>query len=64
MRGRVLSMVFTLAQLGFVGGLVVSGLADAVGDQIAVRIFGAIPTLFLATLLLAGWRTLERMEAD
>lgn len=60
-RGRVLSMVFTLAQLGFVGGLIASALADAVGDQIAVGIFGAIPTLVLSGLLLFGWRTLGRM---
>ncbi len=62
MRGRVLSMVFTLAQLGFVGGLIVSGLADSVGDRVAVGIFGAIPMLCLAFVLVSGWRTLRRMD--
>ena len=61
MRGRVLSMVFTLAQLGFVGILAIGALADAVGDQLALGIFGAIPTLLLSLLLLFGWSTLKRM---
>jgi MFS family permease len=61
MRGRVLSMVFTLAQLGFVGILAVGALADAVGDQIALAIFGAIPTVLLTGLLAFGWKTLKRM---
>ncbi len=61
MRGRVLSMVFTLAQLGFVGILAVGALADAVGDQIALAIFGAIPTVLLTGLLAFGWKTLKQM---
>jgi predicted MFS family arabinose efflux permease len=61
MRGRVLSMVFTLAQLGFVGGLLVSILADVAGDQLAVAVFGAIPTVLLGSLLLFGWKTLKKM---
>lgn len=61
MRGRVLSMVFTLAQLGFVGGLLVSALADLAGDQLAVAVFGAIPTLLLGAILVFGWKTLKRM---
>jgi len=61
MRGRVLSMVFTLAQLGFVGILGVGALADQVGDQLALGIFGAIPTVLLSVLLLFGWKTLKRM---
>ena len=61
MRGRVLSMVFTLAQLGFVGILGVGVLADAVGDQLALGIFGAIPTVLLLLLLIFGYRTLEKM---
>lgn len=61
MRGRVLSMVFTLAQLGFVGILAVGALADAVGDQLALGIFGAIPTVLLTGLLAFGWRTLKKM---
>jgi MFS family permease len=61
MRGRVLSMVFTLAQLGFVGILGVGALADLVGDQVALALFGAIPTVLLSGLLLFGWKTLKRM---
>lgn len=61
MRGRVLSMVLTLAQLGFVGAGLVGLLADAVGDQLAVGIFGAIPTTLLALQLLFGWRILKQM---
>ena len=61
MRGRVLSMVFTLAQLGFIGSLGVGVLADAVGDQLALGIFGAIPTVLLLPLLIFGYRTLEKM---
>lgn len=62
MRGRVLSMVFTLAQLGFVGGFFVGVLADQAGDRVAVGVFGAIPTIVLTGLLVFGWRTLGRME--
>lgn len=61
MRGRVLSMVFTLAQLGFVGILAVGALADGVGDQLALAIFGAIPTVLLTGLMVFGWKTLKRM---
>ena len=61
MRGRVLSMVFTLAQLGFVGILGVGALADAVGDQLALGIFGAIPTILLTGLMAFGWKTLKQM---
>jgi hypothetical protein len=61
MRGRVLAMVFTLAQLGFVGTFAVGALADAAGDQLALGLFGAIPTVFLTLLLAFGWHTLKRM---
>jgi predicted MFS family arabinose efflux permease len=61
MRGRVLSMVFTLAQLGFVGILAVGALADVVGDQVALGIFGAIPSVLLTGILIFGWKTLKQM---
>jgi len=61
MRGRVLAMVFTLAQLGFVGILAVGALADVVGDQWALGLFGAIPTVLLSGLLAFGWKTLKQM---
>ena len=57
-------MVFTLAQLGFVGGLLVSTLADATGDQLALGVFGAIPTVLLSLLLVFGWKTLGRMGRE
>ena len=63
MRGRVLSMVLTLAQLGFVGGRTRgTALADAVGDQLAVGIFGAIPTTLLAAP--APLRLADAAQAD
>lgn len=61
MRGRMLSMVFTLAQLGFIGILGVGALADVAGDQFALGLFGAIPTVFLTLLLAFGWKTLKQM---
>jgi hypothetical protein len=61
MRGRVLSLVLALANFGFVGYAPVGMLADALGDQLAMRVFGLIPSAALALLLLFGYRTLRRM---
>ena len=61
MRGRVLALMYALVQLGFVGIFAAGALADAVGDQIALGTFGAVPTLILIPLLAFGWRTLVRM---
>ncbi len=61
MRGRVLSMVMTLAQLGFLGMAVVGVLADLIGVQLAVGIFGAIPMTLLTLELVFGWKTLKKM---
>ena len=58
MRGRVISMVFMVAQLGFIGQPIVGALADRFGDQVALGIFGAVPSVLLATLLAARWRLL------
>jgi MFS family permease len=58
MRGRVMGMVFTVVQLAQVGGLFVGRLADRVGDQLAMGIFGATPMVILALLLLFGFRPL------
>jgi hypothetical protein len=52
-------MMFT--QMGFLGHYPVGQLADAVGDQLALRVFGLIPACVLAGMLLFGWRTLRRM---
>ncbi|MFP6628746.1 MAG: MFS transporter, partial [Myxococcota bacterium] len=51
MRGRVVGMVFTVAQLGFLGQPVIGFLADRIGDQWALGIFGAIPSVVLAGVL-------------
>jgi MFS family permease len=61
MRGRVISMVFMVAQLGFVGQPIVGALADRFGDQIALGIFGGLPSGILATLLVMRWRVLARV---
>ena len=52
MRGRVISMVFMAAQLGFVGQPIVGALADRFGDQIALGVFGAIPSVVLFLMLI------------
>ena len=61
MRGRVLSLVFMNAHLGFVGIFFVGVLADLIGDRLALGIFGAIPTAVLVALLMFGYGTLKKM---
>ena len=51
MRGRVISMAFMVAYLGFVGQPIVGWLADLYGDQLALGIFGAIPSVVLSVML-------------
>jgi hypothetical protein len=46
-----------------VGGVFVGPLADRVGDQLAMGIFGAIPMVFLALLLLLGAGPLGKLAA-
>ena len=58
MRGRVISMVFMAAQLGFIGQPIVGALADRFGDQIALAVFGAIPSVVLLVMLLTRYRVL------
>jgi hypothetical protein len=43
------------------GGLGAGMLADAIGDQGAMAVFGAIPTFALAALLALGRRELRRL---
>ncbi len=62
MRGRVLSIVFTFVQSSYIGVLAIGVLADRVGDQLALGIFGAVPTALLVLVLLFGWRTLLRLQ--
>ena len=62
MRGRVLSMVFTVVQLSYIGVLAIGVLADQLGDQLALGIFGAIPTAALALALALGWRQLGTLQ--
>ena len=54
MRGRVVSLVFMLVMLAPVGALFVGMLADAVGDKVALRIFGLVPMIVLGGILLFG----------
>ncbi len=63
-RGRILGLLFMIAQLGFLGIAAVGVLADALGDQIALGIFGVIPSLVLGLVLLFGWRVLGRLRTD
>ncbi len=50
MRGRIMSLVFMLVMVAPVGNLVVGALADAIGDQPAMAIFGAVPFVVLGLL--------------
>jgi MFS family permease len=61
LRGRVLGILFMLAQLAQVGGVFVGGLADRVGDQLAMGIFGAIPMVVLLGLLVFGRHSLSAL---
>ena len=61
MRGRVIGMVFMVAQLGFVGQPVIGVLADTIGDQWALGLFGLIPSVVLALVLLFGMPWLRRV---
>ena len=61
MRGRVMGLVFMVAQLSLLGSVVVGQLADRAGDQIALAVFGAIPTVFLTLVLLFGRPTLAML---
>ncbi len=42
--------------------LVLGVLADRVGDQLALGIFGAVPTALIVWVLLFGARTLLRLQ--
>jgi len=61
MRGRVVSLVFTLVMLAPVGSLFVGALADVTSDQIALGIFGAIPMVVLTGILIFGHRQLGEL---
>jgi predicted MFS family arabinose efflux permease len=61
MRGRVVSLVFMLVMLAPVGALFVGMLADAVGDKLALGIFGLMPMIVLCGILLFGSRQLRAL---
>ncbi|MEE9280288.1 MAG: MFS transporter [Myxococcota bacterium] len=61
MRGRIVSMVFMVVQLASIGQLFVGALADAIGDQLAMGIFGLTPMLVLGGILAFGHRTLREL---
>jgi len=62
LRGRVMGILFTVVQLAPMGGVFVGSLADRVGDQLAMGIFGAVPMALTALLLLVGWRSLSALR--
>lgn len=64
MRGRVVGMVFMVAQFGFLGQPVIGILADRIGDQWALGLFGAVPSIVLAGVLLFGMRTLRQVGEE
>lgn len=64
MRGRVMGILFTVVQLAQVGGVFVGNLADRIGDQLAMGVFGAIPVAFLTGLIVFGHRQLARLGPD
>ena len=59
MRGRVISLVWMVVQLAFIGQLFVGILADAVSDQFALGLFGILPTVGVALIVLFGYRSLR-----
>ncbi len=63
LRGRVMGLVFMVAQLAQVGGVFVGRLADDIGDQLAMGIFGLIPMLLLLAVYAFGRNTLDGLDA-
>ena len=61
MRGRVIGMIFTVAQLGFLGQPIVGLMADALGDQWALGLFGMVPSIVLAGVLAFRMAELRRV---
>lgn len=61
LRGRMLSLVVTLAQLGFLGQLGAGWLADRAGDRVALAVFGGIPSAALIAMIAFGHRTLRKL---
>jgi MFS family permease len=61
MRGRVMGLVFMLVMFAPLGGLFVGMLADQIGDQLALGVFGGIPTLVLTAILAFGYRDLRKL---
>lgn len=62
MRGRVMGLVFTIAQLGFLGHLVIGVLADQIGDRMALGIFGIIPTVVVGLVFVLGFPMIRKLR--
>ncbi|MEO2169665.1 MAG: hypothetical protein ABGY42_16405, partial [bacterium] len=62
MRGRVMGLVFTIAQLGFLGHLVIGVLADQIGDRMALGIFGIIPTVVVGVVFVLGFPMIRKLR--
>jgi MFS family permease len=61
MRGRMMSLVFMLVMVAPVGNLAVGMLADAIGDQPAMAVFGAVPFVVLSALWIFTRRDLRAL---
>jgi len=64
LRGRVIALIFMIAQLGFLGVPLNGILADRTGDQFALGVFGAVPMVILCGILLFGFRRLKAVGED
>ena len=63
MRGRVMGIVFMVAQFALMGSVFVGLVADEIGDQWALGLFGALPSMILIGILIFGRQTLAALGA-
>jgi MFS family permease len=61
MRGRVMGLVFMIVNTALLGALGIGILADHVGDQLAMGIFGAVPFAALCGIIAYGYRDLREL---
>lgn len=61
MRGRVMGLVFMIVNTAMLGALGIGMLADRVGDQLAMGIFGVLPSVALVGIIAVGYRELREL---
>ncbi len=61
MHGRMMGLVFVLVMQAQLGALFVGMLADALGDRLALGLFGAVPAVVLGWLLGRGFDDLRSL---